>query len=196
MSRSIRPLLSLLLLFTVGLGLVYPAAVTGFGRLAFPAKARGSIVTTEQRAVGSVFIGQEFTRPEYFWGRPSATAPTGYNAAASAASNLGPLNPALREVVGARIEALRRADPTNRGPVPIDLVTASASGLDPHLSPAAALYQVGRVTHARGLPEQAVRRLVEEHVEGRWPGMFGERRVNVLLLNLALEAMAQGEAKL
>ena len=195
MSRSIRPLLSLLLLFTVGLGLVYPAVVTGFAWLAFPSTARGSIVTTEQRAVGSALIGQEFTRPEYFWGRPSATAPTGYNASASAATNLGPLNPALREVVGNRIEALRRADPTNRGPVPIDLVTASASGLDPHISPEAALYQVARVAQARGLPEEAVRRLVEEHVEGPWPGMFGEPRVNVLLLSLALKGMEKIEEK-
>jgi potassium-transporting ATPase KdpC subunit len=189
MSRFIRPLLSLLLLFTVGLGLVYPAVVTGFAWLAFPSEARGSIVTIEQRAVGSVLIGQEFTRPEYFWGRPSATAPNGYNASASAASNLGPLNPALREVVGDRIKTLQRAYPTNGGPVPIDLVTASASGLDPHISPEAALYQVGRVAQARGLPEKVVRRLVEEHVEGRWPGMFGEPRVNVLLLNLALKSM-------
>lgn len=195
MSRPIRPLLSLLLLFTVGLGLVYPAIVTGLARLVFPSQARGSIVTTEQRPVGSVLIGQEFTRPDYFWGRPSATAPTGYNASASAASNLGPLNPALREAVGTRIEALRRADPTNREPVPIDLVTASASGLDPHISPEAALYQARRVAQARSLPEEAVRRLVLEHVEGRWPGMFGEPRVNVLLLNLALKRMEKIEEK-
>lgn len=195
MSRVIRPLLSLLLFFTVGLGLIYPATVTGFARLVFPSQARGSIVTVEQRAVGSVLIGQEFTRPEYFWGRPSATAPTGYNASASAASNLGPLNPALREAVGTRIEALRRADPTNMEPVPIDLVTASASGLDPHISPEAALYQARRVAQARGLPEEAVRRLVLEHVEGRWPGMLGEPRVNVLLLNLALKSMEKLEEK-
>ncbi len=191
MSRIARPLLALLLLFTAGLGLVYPAAVTGFARLAFPSKARGSIVTTEQRAVGSVLIGQEFTRPDYFWGRPSATALTGYNASASAASNLGPLNPALREAAKSRALALRQADPGNTLPIPIDLVTASASGLDPHISPEAALFQVGRIAHARGLPEESLRRLVEEHVESRWPGMLGEPRVNVLLLNLTLKGMAQ-----
>lgn len=189
MSRCIRPLLSLLLLSTVGLGLAYPAVVTGFACVAFPARARGSIVTAEQRAVGSVLIGQEFTRPEFFWGRPSATAPAAYHASASAASNLGPSNPALRQAVSRRIEALRRADPTNERPIPIDLVTASASGLDPHISPEAALFQVSRVAHALGLPEEAVRGLVESHVEGRWPGMFGEPRVNVLLLNLALKRM-------
>jgi len=139
--------------------------------------------------VGSSLIGQPFTSPEFFWGRPSATTPGAYNASASTASNLGPLNPALRDTIRARVEALRRADPDNKLPIPVDLVTASGSGLDPHISPAAAFYQVPRIAHLRGLHEEAVHRLVEEHIEGRWPWMFGEPRVNVLLLNLALKGV-------
>lgn len=189
MTRSIRPLLSLLFLYSIALGLVYPAAVTGLARLAFPEKATGSVLWTGREPVGSALIGQPFTRPEFFWGRPSATTPRPYNASASAGSNLGPLNPELKETVEARIEVLRRSDPGNTLPIPVDLVTASASGLDPHISPAAAFYQSARVARARGLPEAAVRRLVEEHIEGRLPGMFGEPRVNVLLLNLALQSM-------
>jgi K+-transporting ATPase ATPase C chain len=187
MIQSIRPLLSCLLLYSAGLGVVYPAVVTGFARVVFAAKASGSVVLVGQEPVGSTLIGQPFTRPQLFWGRPSATAPGPYNALASAGSNLGPLNPKLRETVRARAAALQRSDPGNRLPIPIDLVTASASGLDPHISPAAALWQVPRVARLRGLPADTVRKLVEDHTEGRLPGVFGEPRVNVVLLNLALE---------
>jgi K+-transporting ATPase ATPase C chain len=189
MTQLVRPIVSCLLLYSVVLGLAYPAAVAGFARLAFPAKAIGSVLSVGQEHVGSKFIGQPFTRPEFFWGRPSATVPGGYNASASAASNLGPLNPALRETVKARTAALRNGDPGNTLPIPVDLVTSSGSGLDPHISPAAAYYQVPRVARLRGLPEDAVRRLVEEHVEDRLAGVFGEPMVNVLLLNLALKRM-------
>jgi K+-transporting ATPase ATPase C chain len=188
-AQIIRPVLSCLLFYSVLLGFAYPAAVTAFARLAFPAKASGSVLSIGQAQVGSVLIGQPFTRPEFFWGRASATAPTPYNAAASAASNLGPLNPILKETVKARVAMLRNSDRGNTLPVPVDLVTTSGSGLDPHISPAAAFYQVSRVARLRGLPENVVRRLVEEHIESRLPGMFGEPRVNVLLLNLALKRM-------
>ena len=189
MAQLVRPILSYLALYSVVFGLAYPAAVAGFARLTFPAKAGGSVLSAGQEQVGSTFIGQPFTRPEFFWGRPSATVPGAYNAAASAASNLGPSNPTLRETIKARVAALRSRDPGNTLPIPIDLVTTSGSGLDPHISPAAAFYQVRQVARLRGLPEEVVRRLVDEHVEGRLPGVFGEPRVNVLLLNLALKRM-------
>jgi K+-transporting ATPase ATPase C chain len=195
MARLLRPCLSLLLLFTVALGLAYPAAVTGLARLAFPDKARGSVLSVAEQPVGSALIGQPWSRPELFWGRPSATTPTPYNASASAASNLGPLNPALREAIRARVAVLHGIDPGNTQPVPIDLVTASASGLDPHISPAAAHYQVARVARLRGLSPVRVQKLVDEHTEGRLPGLFGQARVNVLLLNLALKRMEQGNMK-
>lgn len=182
-----RPALTLLLVFTVLLGLVYPAAITGVSRVLFPAQASGSLVHDGDRVAGSSLIGQPFDDPRYFWGRPSATAPLPYNAAASSGSNQGPLNPALRDAVVARIAALRAVDPGNDAPVPVDLVSASASGLDPHISPAAAYYQVPRVARARSLPEERVRALVVKTIEQRTLGLIGEPRVNVLLLNIALD---------
>jgi K+-transporting ATPase ATPase C chain len=182
-----RPALTLLLVFTVLLGLVYPAAITGVSRVLFPAQAAGSLVHDGGRVVGSSLIGQPFDDPRYFWGRPSATAPVPYNAAASSGSNLGPFNPALRDAVEARVAALHAADPDNKAPVPVDLVTASASGLDPHISPAAAYYQVPRVARARSLSEARVRSLVGKAIERRRLGVIGEPRVNVLLLNMALD---------
>ena len=189
MKSVLRPALSLLVLFSLLCGLAYPALVTGVAQAIFPDQANGSLVRSGGRAVGSKRIGQPFADPRNFWGRPSATSPVPYDASASAASNLGPSNPALREAVRARVAALRTADPGNGSPVPVDLVTTSASGLDPDISPAAALYQVPRVARARGLPEAAVRRLVGAHVEPRTLGLLGEPRVNVLELNLALDRL-------
>ena len=183
-----RPALGLFLVLSLLTGLVYPLAVTGLAQLAFPAQANGSLIVIDGRAVGSALIGQSFTDPKHFWSRPSATTPMAYNGGSSGGSNLGPLNPALADAVKARIAALRAADPGNAAPVPVDLVTASASGLDPHISRAAADYQAARVARARGLPEAAVRSLIEQHTEGVWLGFLGEPRVNVLRLNLALDA--------
>ncbi len=176
-----------LVLLTVVTGVVYPLIVTGVAQLVFPAQANGSLIVKGGKPVGSALIGQPFDDPKYFWGRPSATTPFPYNAGSSAGSNLSPTNPDLVKAVQARVDALRAADPGNTAPIPVDLVTASASGLDPHITPAAALYQVRRVARARGLSEDAVRRLVEEHIEGREFGVLGEPRVNVLMLNLALD---------
>ena len=187
----IRPALSLFLLLSVVTGVLYPLVVTGVAQMAFPAAANGSLIVREGKPVGSELIGQNFTAAKYFWGRPSATTPQPYNAAASSGSNLGPLNPALADAVKARSETLHAADPANRTPVPIDLVTSSASGLDPHISPAAAHYQVERVARARHLDAQAVRRLVAQYSEGRDLGAFGEPRVHVLKLNLALDELAR-----
>jgi K+-transporting ATPase ATPase C chain len=189
----VRPTLILLALLTLLTGGVYPGAVTLVAQGLFPFQAHGSILRANGRPLGSARIGQPFTAPGYFWSRPSATAPGPYDAASSGGSNLGPLNPALLDAVRTRVAALRAAGPARPGPVPVDLVTASGSGLDPDVSPAAALYQVPRVTRARGLPEARVRALVEAHVEGRALGVFGEPRVNVLLLNLALDRIAPGK---
>jgi potassium-transporting ATPase KdpC subunit len=190
MLSTIRPALVLLLLFTALCGFGYPLLVTGVAQSVFPKQANGSLVEREGKAIGSRLIGQAVTSPGYFWGRPSATAPFGYNAQASSGSNLGPTNPALIEAVEARVKALRDADPTNQAPVPVDLVTASASGLDPDISPAAAYYQADRVAHARKLDPSTVRALVASHLEPRLLGLLGEPRVNVLELNLALDAVA------
>jgi K+-transporting ATPase ATPase C chain len=187
MKEQIRPALTMLAVLTVVTGIIYPLLVTGVAQVVFPEQAGGSLIIRQGKAVGSRLIGQHFEKPEYFWGRPSATALFPYNAAASGGSNLGPTNPTLIQAVKERVAALRAADPGNEAPVPVDLVTASGSGLDPHISPAAALYQVKRVARARGLEDEDVRALVDRHTEGRQFGILGERRVNVLELNLALE---------
>lgn len=188
MNTQLRPALVLFLALSVVTGLVYPLAVTGIAQVAFPDKANGSLVTQDGKVVGSTLIGQAFSDPKHFWSRPSATSPMPYNAANSSGSNQGPSNPALAEAVKARIEALRAVDPGNTAPVPVDLVTASASGLDPHISRAAADYQVARVARARGMPERLVRDRVEQHTEQALFGFIGEPRVQVLRLNLALDA--------
>jgi len=187
MNTQLRPALVLFVALSVVTGLVYPLAVTGIAQIAFPDKANGSLVTQDGKVVGSALIGQAFSDPKHFWSRPSATSPMPYNAANSAGSNQGPLNPALADAVKARVAALRAADPGNDKPVPVDLVTASASGLDPHISRAAADYQLARVAKARGMAEADVRRLVDAHTEWPWLGFLGEARVNVLALNLALD---------
>jgi len=189
MKTLIRPAVTLFVLLSIIAGLIYPLLVTGIGQDAFPVQAAGSLIERDGKLIGSRLIGQNFADPKYFWGRPSATAPQPYNAAASGGSNLGPLSPALQDAVESRVKALRAADPGNTQPVPIDLVTASASGLDPHISPAAAEYQIVRVARARGLAPEAVRGLVAQHTEARQWGVFGEPRVNVLELNLALDAL-------
>lgn len=188
MLALMRPAIGMLVVLTCLTGLFYPLLVTGIAQLAFPGLANGSMMAgTNRQPVGSVLIGQPFDDPRYFWGRLSATGPFPYNAAASSGSNYGPLHPALLAAVRGRLEALQAADPTNHAPVPVDLVTASGSGLDPHISPAAAAYQVGRVARARGLSEAAVRHLVVRATEGRTFGLLGEPRVHVLRLNLALD---------
>jgi len=187
MTSHFRPAITLLLVLTLLCGGVYPLLVTGAGKLAFPARAGGSLVTEGGKVRGSSLIGQPFSSPRYFWGRPSATAPMPYNAAGSSGSNQGPLNPALVDAVKGRIDALKAADPANRAPVPVDLVTASASGLDPEISPAAILYQLERVARARGASPAAIHELVARHTEHPLLGILGEERVNVLALNLALD---------
>src|SRR5262249_39355732 len=183
----LRPALIMLVVLTVLTGIIYPAIVTGIAQLVFPRQANGSLIVKDGKVVGSALIGQPFDDPKYFWGRPSATSPFPYNAASSSGSNLSPTNPALVKSVQERVDALRAADPGNTAPVPVDLETASGSGLDPHISPAAALYQVSRVAKARKLDPAVVRDLVERHTEGRQLGFLGEPRVNVLALNLALD---------
>lgn len=189
MKDQVRPALTMLLLLTILTGLIYPLAVTGLAQLFFPDQANGSLIVREGKVIGSRLIGQSFDKPEYFWSRPSATVPFPNNAAASGGSNLGPTNPALIEAIKARIAALQAADPDNHDPIPVDLVTASGSGLDPHISPAAARYQLKRVARARGLDEDSVLELVRRHTEGCQFGLLGEPRVNVLALNLALDAL-------
>jgi potassium-transporting ATPase KdpC subunit len=188
MKTLIRPALSLFVLLSVITGVVYPLAVTGAAKLAFPAQAAGSLVLKDGKPVGSMLIGQSFADPKHFWSRPSATSPRPNNGAGSSGSNLGPLNPALLDAVKGRVGALKAADPGNSLPVPVDLVTASASGLDPHISRAAADYQAARVARTRNLPQALVQALVEQHTEGALLGFLGEPRVNVLVLNLALDA--------
>jgi len=185
----IRPALLVFVVLSVITGVLYPLVVTGIAQVAFPSQANGSLIRRDGKAVASALIGQSLDDRKYFWGRPSATSPTPDNAAASSGSNLAPTNPRLVEAVRARIAALRAADPGNEAPIPVDLVTASASGLDPHISPAAAEYQVRRVAKARGLTEDAVRQLVVRHTEGRTWGLLGETRVNVVELNLSLHAL-------
>jgi K+-transporting ATPase ATPase C chain len=184
--RHLLPAFLVLLVLTLVTGLAYPLAVTAAGGAVWPDQARGSLVRHGGSVVGSDLIGQAYDDPRWFWGRPSATGPA-YNAGASSGSNQGPTSPALAEAVAARVKALRDADPGNRAPIPADLVAASGSGLDPHVSPEAARWQAGRVARARGLAPERVAALVEEHVEGRTFGLLGEPRVNVLRLNLALE---------
>ena len=189
MTTYLRPALVMLVAFTILTGVAYPLLVTGIAQVVFPAQANGSLITENGTVVGSSLIGQSFDEPQYFWGRLSATGGVAYNAAASSGSNYGPTNPALTEAAQARISALQSADPANTAPIPVDLVTASASGLDPHISPAAADYQVARVSQARGLDAASVRDLVAQHTEGRKFGLLGEPTVNVLALNLALDGL-------
>jgi K+-transporting ATPase ATPase C chain len=188
MLKDFRAALAGFALLTLITGLLYPLAITGIAQLAFPAQANGSLIVKDGKPLGSDLIGQPFSDSKYFWGRPSATGPQPYNGLASSGSNQGPTNPALLEAAKARVAALRAVDPDNRAPVPVDLVTASGSGLDPHISPAAAEYQVARVARLRGLDPAAVRALVTRHTEVRDLGVLGEPRVNVLRLNLALDA--------
>ncbi len=189
MNTLLRPTLVLFAALTLATGVIYPLAVTGIAQAAFPHQANGSLIVKNGVAVGSELIGQNFTAPGHFWGRPSATGPMPYNASASGGSNQGSTNPALKDAVTARIAALREADPGNTASVPVDLVTASASGLDPHISPAAAQYQVARVARAKGISPDKVAALVQSQVELPWLGFMGEPRVNVLQLNLALDAL-------
>ena len=189
MNTLVRPALVCFVALTALTGIAYPLVVTGIGQVAFPEQAAGSLIYRDGKPVGSSLIGQNFSDPKYVWGRPSATSPQPYNASNSSGSNQGPLNPALTDAVKGRIEALRAADPGNAAPVPVDLVTASGSGLDPHVSVAGAQFQAARVARARKLPLPQVQQLIEQQTEGRIFGFIGEPRVNVLRLNLALDAV-------
>ena len=195
MKSQLRPAFFMLLIFTVITGVIYPLTVTGIAQVAFPHQANGSLIMVNGKAVGSELIGQQFDDPKYFWGRLSATGDFPYNAfnadtlTGSSGSNYGPLNPALTQAAQARIDALKAADPTNTLPIPVDLVTASGSGLDPHISIAAALYQVHRVATARGLSEEQIQSMVDKYSQGRQFGFLGEPTVNVLELNLALDGL-------
>lgn len=191
MHAHVRPAIILLTLLSVVTGLAYPAIVTAVAQLAFPRQANGSLIVKDGKVVGSALIGQPFDDPKYFWGRPSATMPFPYNAGSSSGSNQSPTHPDLIKAVQTRVDALRAADPDNKAPVPVDLVTASASGLDPHISPAAALYQVSRVARTRKMDPGALRDLVGVHTARRWLGILGEPRVNVLELNLALDTASR-----
>jgi K+-transporting ATPase ATPase C chain len=195
MKSQLRPAFLMLLVLTVITGVIYPLVVTGIAQVAFPRQANGSLIMVDGKAVGSELIGQQFNAPEYFWGRLSATGAFPYNAfnaetlTGSSGSNYGPLNPALLEMVQARVDALKAADPDNSAPIPVDLVTACGSGLDPHISIAAALYQIHRVAQVRGLSDDAVKALVDKYTKGRQLGFLGEPTVNVLELNLALDGL-------
>jgi K+-transporting ATPase ATPase C chain len=195
MNTLLRPALVLLLILTLITGVVYPFVVTGLAAVLFPQQAGGSLLLRDGKPIGSSLIGQSFTEPKYFWSRPSATSPQPYNGLASGGSNLGPLNPALIDAVRARADALHTADPGNTAPVPVDLVTASASGLDPDISVAAANYQAARVARVRGLNVGVVQALIAEHARGRLLGWLGEPRVNVLQLNLALDEVHAPSAR-
>lgn len=188
MKTLLRPAVSLFLLLSLVMGIAYPLLVTAISLPLFPEQAAGSVITKNGHPVGSRLIGQNFADAKYFWGRLSATTPQPFNGMASGGSNLGPLNPALMTAVKGRIDALKAADPGNNLPIPVDLVSASGSGLDPEISPAAAIYQLGRVANARGLPVDRIRALVQAHTQERQWGLFGEPRVNVLELNLALDS--------
>ena len=194
MTALFRPALVLFLVLTAITGVAYPLVVTGLAQALFPTQAAGSLVVSKGQIVGSALIGQNFSDPKHFWSRPSATAPQPYNGTASGGSNLGPLNPALTDGIKARIDALKAVDPTNKTPIPVDLVTASGSGLDPDISLAAANYQAPRVARERGIQPQAVLALVAAHAHTRWLGILGEPRVNVLELNLALDALKPSDA--
>jgi potassium-transporting ATPase KdpC subunit len=189
MKTILRPAAVLLILLTLITGIAYPVAVTGVAKVLFPAQAAGTLIVRDGKPVGSQLIGQPFSDPKYFWSRPSATSPQPYNGLSSGGSNLGPLNTALTDAVKARISALQAADPGNHAPIPVDLVTASASGLDPDISLAAAYYQAERIARLRRLSPDRVRALIAEHAQGRWLGLLGEPRVNVLELNLTLDTM-------
>jgi K+-transporting ATPase ATPase C chain len=188
MKNILRPALVLFIVLTFLTGIVYPLLVTGLAQALFPSQAHGSLIVRDGKVVGSSLIGQQFTDPSHFWGRPSATSPMAYNASASGGSNLGPMNPALTDVVKDRVAALRAADPTNLAAIPVDMVTASASGLDPHISLAAAQFQLGRVATARKLSAQALQVLIDQATQRPILGLLGEPVVNVLQLNLALDA--------
>lgn len=191
MFQQFRPAFIVFLLLTVVTGVLYPLLVTGVAQLIFPEKANGSLILGSEKYAGSELIGQSFDDPKYFWGRLSATPDFPYNSAFSSGSNLGPSNPALIDAIKARMEALQKADPGNTLPIPIDLVTSSGSGLDPHISPAAAVYQISRIARERAVSEETLRRLVEQYTEPRQWGFLGEPRVNVLKLNMALHQMTK-----
>lgn len=190
MLKELKPAFVMLVALTALTGVAYPLLVTGIAQGMFPEAANGSLIERDGKPVGSERVGQSFTDSKYFWGRPSATGPTPYNAAASSGSNQGPLNPALEEAVKGRIAALKAADPAQTAPIPVDLVTASGSGLDPHISPAAAVWQAPRIARLRGLAPDRVQALVEKYTDSRQFGVLGEARVNVLRLNLALDSVA------
>jgi K+-transporting ATPase ATPase C chain len=189
LKQSIRPAVVLFILLSIITGVAYPLVTTALGKWLLPTQANGSLIEKDGKIIGSSLIGQNFTEPKYFWGRPSATGSYPNNATASSGSNLGPLNPALAEAVKSRISTLKASDPNNTLPIPVDLVTASASGLDPHISPAAAAYQASRVAKVRGLSVSSVQALIDDNTDGRQWGVFGESRVNVLKLNIALDKM-------
>jgi K+-transporting ATPase ATPase C chain len=191
MLRDLKPAVLLFVLLTLLTGVAYPMLVTGLAQLLFPAQANGSLIVNNGKLVGSALVGQPFSDPKYFWGRPSATAPMPYNGGASGGANQGPLNPALEDALKSRIAVLKESDPTQTAAIPVDLVTASASGLDPHISPAAARWQAPRVARLRGILEARLLQLIDEHSTGRQFGFLGEPRVNVLTLNLALDALGK-----